>query len=470
MVSSFTLIYYLNDSLTHTSKLINVAVPHTIDTRVINIKVPLNPWQKNENLVLAINSAKGIGCSTVNVVQASLMEGRIHIVLGLVWQIIKIGLLQDINLKQHPELVRLLEEGEELSDLLKLPADQLLIRWVNYHMKEAGSSRRIKNFSGDIKDSEVYTLLLKRIAPNKECDDSPLSEQDLEVRADKMLDQADKIGCRKFVRPADVTKGNPKLNLAFVANLFNNHPALESIDLNDYADLLDFDSEGTREERAFRFWIQSLGEDITNLFEDLKDGTILLRLFDKVQPKLVDWKKVAEKPKNKYQALENTNYVVNLAKQLKFSTVNIGGSDIYAGNKKLILGLVWQLMRQSLLNTIKDIGNGKDVNESDILKWANEKVPSERIESFKDPALKTGSFLVRLCHAVAPRSVNLDLLTPGTTDEEAEQNAKYAISVARKIGATVFLLWEDIVEVKPKMILAFIASIMKVALKPAEQN
>lgn len=49
---------------------------------------------------------------------------------------------------------------------------------------------------------------------------------------------------------------------------------------------------------------------------------------------------------------------------------------------------------------------------------------------------------------------------PFCVDEDAEKNAKYAISVARKLGCSVFLLWEDIVEVKPKMILAFVASLM----------
>jgi hypothetical protein len=444
--------------------LINVAIPGTIDVRVINTRLPLNPWQKNENLSLAINSAKGIGCSTVNIVQTTLAEGRPHIVLGLLWQIIKTGLLQDINLKQHPELVRLLGDGEELSDLLKLPAEQLLIRWVNYQMKEAGSSRQIKNFSNDIKDSEVYTILLKRIAPNKECDDSPLKYDDLKERAEHMLQEADKIGCRKFLKPNDVVNGNPKLNLAFVANLFNNYPALEEVNTADYADLLNFDAEGTREERAFRFWIQSLGEDINNLFEDLKTGTILLSLFDKIEKGVVDWKRVNKNPKNKYQALENTNYMVELAKKLKFSVVNIGGADIYEGNKKLILGLVWQLMRLSLLNTLKDIGGGKEITENDILKWANEKVRTEKIESFKDSSLKTGVYLCKLCYAVSPKSCNMDLVTSGETDEEAEQNAKYAISVARKIGAAVFLLWEDIVEVKPKMVLSFVASLMKVSL------
>lgn len=74
-------------------------------------------------------------------------------------------------------------------------------------------------------------------------------ENDLEKRADKMLQQAQKIGCRKFVRPKDVVKGNARLNLAYVANLFNAYPALKApeeglpdFDLGDYGE--------TREEKS----------------------------------------------------------------------------------------------------------------------------------------------------------------------------------------------------------------------------
>jgi hypothetical protein len=63
-----------------------------------------------------------------------------------------------------------------------------------------------------------------------------------------MLQEADKIGCRSFVAPNDVVTGNYKLNLAFVANLFNTYPALEQTEPLE----IDFSSvqEETREERS----------------------------------------------------------------------------------------------------------------------------------------------------------------------------------------------------------------------------
>lgn len=48
-----------------------------------------------------------------------------------------------------------------------------------------------------------------------------------------MLEQADRLGCRQFVMPTDVVRGNPKLNLAFVANLFNKYPALKKPENQD---------------------------------------------------------------------------------------------------------------------------------------------------------------------------------------------------------------------------------------------
>lgn len=61
-----------------------------------------------------------------------------------------------------------------------------------------------------------------------------------------MLQQAAKLNCRAFVTPQDVVNGVYKLNLAFVANLFNNHPGLERP-----AEMDDLEAiEETREEKS----------------------------------------------------------------------------------------------------------------------------------------------------------------------------------------------------------------------------
>lgn len=79
-----------------------------------------------------------------------------------------------------------------------------------------------------------------------------MQEPDLVRRAELMLQQAAKLGCRSFVTPIDVTTGVYKLNLAFVANLFNNHPGLDNAE-NTFDGLENI--EETREEKSWFFSI-----------------------------------------------------------------------------------------------------------------------------------------------------------------------------------------------------------------------
>jgi plastin-1 len=194
----------------------------------------------------------------------------------------------------------------------------------------------------------------------------------------QVLDNAERIGCRKYLTPASLVAGNPRLNLAFVANLFNTHPGLEPLDeqeAKDYGAVEDFDAEGEREARVFTLWLNSLNVEpaVYNLFENVRDGIVVLQAFDKVLPGSVVWRRV-NKPKSdapmspvavaedgeeeeetgitpnqaklsRFKAVENTNYVVELAKSNGMHLVGIQGSDIVDAKRTLVLGLIWQIMR-----------------------------------------------------------------------------------------------------------------------------
>lgn len=274
-----------------------------------------------------------------------------------------------------------------------------------------------------------------------------------------MLQNADAIGCRKYLTPSSLVAGNAKLNLAFVANLFNTWPGLEPLEENERPVIEDFDAEGEREARVFTLWLNSLDVDpgVYDLYEDLKvrsrsssslaprqpmlrvheltlgarsqDGLVLLQAFDKVIPGSVTWRRVAKSPLplSRFKAVENTNYVLDLARQGNMHIVGIQGADLVDGQRTLTLGLVWQMMRRNILSTMASLSKGgRDISDSDIVKWANAQVQQagkrSSMRSFKDPSLKDAKFFLDLLDALKPGYVDYSLVYDGRNDEECKAN------------------------------------------------
>jgi len=223
--------------------------------------------------------------------------------------------------------------------------------------------------------------------------------------------------------------------------------------------------------------MNSLGVDpfIKYLYEDLRDGLILIQLFEKVFPGSVDQKKVNYPPYKamggEMKKLENCNYAVQLAKQVGFSVVGIDGKNIYDKNKMLTLSIVWQLMRAYVLEILRQLSkDGKPVSEAQIVAWANDRLKGAGKHSqigapgFKDQVLKNGVVILDVVDAIQPNSVDYGLVAGGDTEQDLLDNAKLAISTARRSGAVVFALPEDIVEVKPKMLMTIFAALMAVDL------
>uniref|UniRef100_A0A7S2S2Z4 Calmodulin n=1 Tax=Rhizochromulina marina TaxID=1034831 RepID=A0A7S2S2Z4_9STRA len=460
------------------AKLVNLVEMGTVDERALNLKSKLTKFQVIENCNLAINAAKSIGCRVTNIGATDLMEGRPHLILGLCWQIIKAHLLNSISIKDHPELFRLLEEDETLESLQKLPPEQILLRWINFHLERGGSDRRVHNFGKDLADSEVYSVLLHQLDPVN-CPVIPPGDRP--ERALHTIRNVQAMGLKPFLKPSDIASGNAKLNLGLIAQIFNFNPGLAQLTEDDMAEIgdqlaqLDLDDAGdTREERTFRMWVNSLnieGLYVNDLFSDLCYGFPLLQIEDRVQPGIVPWKKVHMNPRGRIHVVDNCNMVVTLGKKMDLVLVNIGGPDIADKNKKLILAIMWQLMRLFTLKMVAQLsGDGTKITDKQVVAWANNKVASAgrsslSIRNLHDSSLATGQFLIELCGAVNPNTVDWELVTAGETQEDQISNARYAISIARKLGACVFLTPEDIVEVKPKMLFTFIASLWTAELE-----
>ena len=84
--------------------MINLTVPNTIDEPAVNkpqnantmlIKEKMSGALKNvlikENLELALNSARAIGCNIVNIGAEDIEKAKPHLVFGVMWQIIRVS-------------------------------------------------------------------------------------------------------------------------------------------------------------------------------------------------------------------------------------------------------------------------------------------------------------------------------------------------------------------------------------------
>ena len=453
------------------AKLVNIAAPGTVDERVITTVPGMTIDEQKANVNLVINSAKSIGCLTEAKSEDVLNEVR-RLDIDLLYQVLKPIVYKKISVQEFPQMLRFKQEKEEVEELLTLGPEDFLTRWFNYLLAKINHPNKLEKFDQDLKDSEKYTLLLNIL--NEECDKSALDTEDLLERANKVLENAPKIGANIYIKSKDIPSGNEHLNKFFCAELFMaNHGLGEATPEEKMManKLLDDDEEGGREERSFRTWINSLKlegvKKVNNLYEECRNALLLLKMIDKIKPGTVNWKIVEKKNlKNPFKVGVNCQEAIDASKRSGYKIVSCGNKDIQNGSKKHILGIVWQLMRA---HTLKIIG---ERTEEELIEWANSKIPPERkIKNLKEKKLGDGLFWIDLLAAIEPKCIRWDLIVKeNLTDKDKEMNAKYALSVARGLGAMIFLVWEDITEVKSKLLLTFLASLYEVAQTREKKN
>lgn len=70
-----------------------------------------------------------------------------------------------------------------------------------------------------MQDGEAYAHLLNALAP-EHCSPATFDTKDPTERASKVIEQAEKMDCKRYLTPKDIVEGSPNLNLAFVAHIF----------------------------------------------------------------------------------------------------------------------------------------------------------------------------------------------------------------------------------------------------------
>lgn len=110
-----------------------------------------------------------------------------HLILSVMYQVCRLIQVKTVTLKDVPEIMRLAKEGEELADLNKLPAEHILIRWMNFHLKNAGQAE-ITNLGKDLADSRKCLYVMNQL--DSQCSLEALDEPDDVARAENMVLQS----------------------------------------------------------------------------------------------------------------------------------------------------------------------------------------------------------------------------------------------------------------------------------------
>ena len=94
----------------------------------------------------------------------------------------------------------------------------------------------------------------------------------------------------------------------------------------------------------------------------------MLKVIHKINPNVVEWNRVEKNANNVFKMGINCQVAFDACNKMKIHLVGIGASDILEANKKLVLAVVWQLVR---IHYLQIIGSK---TEKDIVAWANASV------------------------------------------------------------------------------------------------
>lgn len=209
-------------------------------------------FEASTNLANVLRSCKRIGVVTVNIGPEDILYENRVLILGLLWQLVKMSVTNVSKIMDRPELVNLLKERENLFDITTGNPEEILLRWINYHLENAHKQeyisnlknlighrvegihedfmvhvpKKCSNFGSDLKDSRIYLIVLKQVASSYISEDSFLKaflEQDDLKRAENVIEIAELIDCKKFITPEAITMGDTRLNFLFTATIFNSH-------------------------------------------------------------------------------------------------------------------------------------------------------------------------------------------------------------------------------------------------------
>ena len=220
--------------------------------------------------------------------------------------------------------------------------------------------------------------------------------------------------------------------------------------------------------KAFTKWVnlRLRGRNVTisDITQDFKNGIALGKLTAELTGERV---KTNKKASMKLHCLENINATIKCLKD-KVKLVNIGALDIYDGQIKQILGLVWTMI---LKFEVEDINIDGISGKKGLLLWC-QRVTKEyenvKINNF-DKSWKTGLAFDAIIHHFRPDLIDYESLD----SSDPQTNAGLAFDAAEQnFGIPQLLEPADIDVPKPdeKVVMTYVAELYKYFSKFAKAD
>ncbi|KAF9764701.1 Plastin-1 [Nosema granulosis] len=266
-------------------------------------------FEASTNLANVLRCAKRIGVVTVNIGPEDILYENRVLILGLLWQLVKMSVTNVSKIMDRPELVNLLKDSENLFDITTGNPEDILLRWINYHLENAHKSeyvanlknliiykvegqhedfmahvpKKCTNFGADLRDSKIYLLVLKQVAGSHITDEAFLKayiEQDNFKRAENVIKFAEELDCKKFITSEAITMGDTRLNFLFMATIFNTYIGLSKSTSNDVESMRSQIDSLQQEKEKMAEKIKRLQERLENYSDEGKQINDLKKLHE----------------------------------------------------------------------------------------------------------------------------------------------------------------------------------------------
>lgn len=216
------------------------------------------------------------------------------------------------------------------------------------------------------------------------------------------------------------------------------------------------------QQKAFTRWINAhlrkREMQVTDLLEDLKDGVLLINLYEIIADEKLG--KYYPKPQSKFHKIANLNLIVNKINSFVSSVgirVQFGAEQILEGVKQQVLGMIWCMIHKF---EIQDISEEELSAREGLLLWCKKKTkgyPDVKVDNF-NYSWEDGLAFAALIHKHRPDLLNFDDMHANR--ENKKEVLQQVFDIAEKeLDIPTLLDADDMVNYKPddKAVMAQVA-------------